>query len=98
MRTWVGTSGYNYPEWRGSFYPDKLAAARMLPYYAERFTTVEINYTFYRTPNEKILAGWNRETPPGFRLTLKAPRRITRSEEHTSELQSPCNLVCRLLL
>src|SRR5437773_12173544 len=77
MRTWVGTSGYNYPEWKGSFYPEKLPAAKMLPYYAERFTTVEINYTFYRTPNEKILAGWNRETPPGFRLTLKAPKRIT---------------------
>jgi len=77
MRTWVGTSGYNYPEWKGSFYPEKLPAAKMLPYYAERFATVEINYTFYRTPNEKILAGWNRETPEGFRLTLKAPKRLT---------------------
>jgi len=77
MQLWVGTSGYNYPEWRGSFYPEKLAAAKMLPYYAERFTTVEINYTFYRVPNTKILAGWHAETPPGFRLTLKAPKRIT---------------------
>ncbi|HLY53548.1 MAG TPA: DUF72 domain-containing protein [Steroidobacteraceae bacterium] len=77
MRLWVGTSGYNYPEWKGSFYPEKFPAAKMLPYYAERFTTVEINYTFYRVPNEKILSGWNRETPPGFRLTLKAPKRIT---------------------
>jgi uncharacterized protein YecE (DUF72 family) len=74
---WVGTSGYNYPEWKGSFYPQKMPAAKMLPYYAERFTTVEINYTFYRVPNEKILAGWSRETPAGFRLTLKAPKRIT---------------------
>ena len=48
MRVWVGTSGYNYPEWKGSFYPQKMPAAKMLPYYAERFTTVEINYTFYR--------------------------------------------------
>src|SRR5438552_18760905 len=77
MRMWVGTSGYNYPEWKGSFYPHKFPAAKMLPYYAERFKTVEINYTFYRIPNEKILAGWDRETPPGFRLTLKAPKRIT---------------------
>jgi uncharacterized protein YecE (DUF72 family) len=77
MRLWVGTSGYNYPEWKGSFYPQKMPAAKMLPFYAERFSTVEINYTFYRTPNEKILAGWDRETPPGFRLTLKAPKRIT---------------------
>ncbi|HEY2807814.1 MAG TPA: DUF72 domain-containing protein [Steroidobacteraceae bacterium] len=77
MKFWVGTSGYNYPEWRGSFYPQKLSAAKMLPYYAERFATVEINYTFYRTPNTKILSGWDAETPPGFRLTLKAPKRIT---------------------
>jgi len=77
MQLWVGTSGYNYPEWRGSFYPEKMPAAKMLPYYAERFSTVEINYTFYRVPNAKILAGWHAETPPGFRLTLKAPKRIT---------------------
>ena len=49
----------------------------MLPYYAERFPTVEINYTFYRTPNEKILEGWNKATPDSFKLTLKAPKRIT---------------------
>jgi uncharacterized protein YecE (DUF72 family) len=74
---WVGTSGYNYPEWKGSFYPEKLPAAKMLAYYAERFATVEINYTFYRAPNEKILDGWSRATPDRFRLTLKAPKRIT---------------------
>jgi uncharacterized protein YecE (DUF72 family) len=73
----VGTSGYNYPEWKGTFYPETLPAAKMLPYYAERFPTVEINYTFYRTPNEKIVDGWARATPERFRLTLKAPRRIT---------------------
>jgi uncharacterized protein YecE (DUF72 family) len=77
MAIWVGTSGYNYPEWKGSFYPEKLPAAKMLPFYAQSFTTVEINYTFYRVPNTKILAGWNRDTPEGFRLTLKAPKRIT---------------------
>lgn len=77
MATWVGTSGYNYPEWKGTFYPDTLAAAKMLPYYAERFSTVEINYTFYRAPTEKILDGWSRATPPSFKLTLKAPKRIT---------------------
>jgi uncharacterized protein YecE (DUF72 family) len=74
---WVGTSGYNYPEWKGSFYPETLPAAKMLPYYAERFPTVEINYTFYRTPNEKILQGWDAATPRQFKLTLKAPKRIT---------------------
>ncbi len=73
----VGTSGYTYPEWRGSFYPVKLPAAKMLPFYAERFTTVEINYTFYRMPTAKALAGWAGLTPPGFVFVLKAPRRIT---------------------
>ena len=74
---YIGTSGYNYPEWKGNFYPENLAAAKMLPYYAERFSTVEINYTFYRAPNEKILEGWNQATPDTFKLTLKAPKRIT---------------------
>ena len=55
---WVGTSGYNYPEWKGSFYPADLPAAKMLPYYAARFPTVEINYTFYRMPNGKLVSGW----------------------------------------
>jgi uncharacterized protein YecE (DUF72 family) len=74
---WIGTSGYNYPEWKGSFYPGNLAAAKMLPYYAARFPTVEINYTFYRMPNEKLVGGWAAQTPSPFKLTLKAPRRIT---------------------
>ena len=74
---WVGTSGYNYPEWKGNFYPEKIPSAKMLPYYAERFSTVEINYTFYRAPSEKILQGWRQATPEQFKLTLKAPRRIT---------------------
>jgi uncharacterized protein YecE (DUF72 family) len=77
MTIWVGTSGYNYPEWRGSFYPVKFPTTKMLPYYSERFSTVEINYTFYRTPNTKILSGWSDATPQRFKFTLKAPKRIT---------------------
>jgi uncharacterized protein YecE (DUF72 family) len=73
----VGTSGYNYPEWKGSFYPSDLSAAKMLPYYASRFPTVEINYTFYRMPTPKLIAGWRAQVPPEFRFTLKAPKRIT---------------------
>ena len=76
-RVLVGTSGYNYPEWRGTFYPEKFSTDKMLAYYAERFPTVEINYTFYRMPTEKLLAGWAAGTPDAFRFTLKAPRRIT---------------------
>ena len=92
---WIGTSGYNYPEWKGSFYPADLPAAKMLPYYAARFPTVEINYTFYRMPNEKLVAGWAAATPSPFKLTLKAPRRIT----HDSRLRNCGELVasfCRV--
>jgi uncharacterized protein YecE (DUF72 family) len=81
---WVGTSGYNYPEWKGSFYPADLPAKKMLPYYAARFPTVEINYTFYRMPTEKLVAGWAAQTPSPYKLTLKAPRRIT----HDSRLKN----------
>ena len=77
MSIFVGTSGYNYPEWKGSFYPADLAAAKMLPYYAARFPTVEINYTFYRMPSVKLLDGWMKQVPAAFKFTLKAPRRIT---------------------
>jgi len=73
----VGTSGYNYPEWKGSFYPSDLPASKMLPYYASKFPTVEINYTFYRMPTPKLIAGWRAQVPPEFRFTLKAPKRIT---------------------
>ena len=73
----VGTSGYNYPEWKGSFYPADLPATKMLPYYASKFPTVEINYTFYRMPTPKLIAGWRAQVPPEFRFTLKAPKRIT---------------------
>jgi uncharacterized protein YecE (DUF72 family) len=74
---WIGTSGYNYREWKGSFYPADLAEQGMLKYYAQRFSTVEINYTFYRMPTVRTLQGWAKEAPEGFAFTLKAPRRIT---------------------
>ena len=86
---WIGTSGYNYPEWKGSFYPADLPTAKMLPFYAARFPTVEINYTFYRMPNEKLVGGWAAQTPSPYKLTLKAPRRIT----HDSRLKNCSDLV-----
>jgi uncharacterized protein YecE (DUF72 family) len=81
---WIGTSGYNYPEWKGTFYPRDLPQGKMLPYYAARFPTVEINYTFYRMPTEKLVSGWAAQTPSLYKLTLKAPRRIT----HDSRLRN----------
>ena len=86
---WIGTSGYNYPEWKGNFYPASLPASKMLAYYAERFPTVEINYTFYRLPTEKLVQGWAAGTPSPYKLTLKAPRRIT----HDRKLRDTGDLV-----
>jgi len=83
MQLIVGTSGYSYKEWKGTFYPADLPAAKMLPYYAERFGSVEINATFYRMPNETTLAKWAAEVPESFRFVLKAPQRITHQKKLT---------------
>jgi uncharacterized protein YecE (DUF72 family) len=77
MHIRVGTSGYSYKEWKGTFYPDDLPAAKMLPYYGERFDSVEINNTFYRMPDAKMVAKWGEQVPDGFTFVLKAPQRIT---------------------
>ncbi|HEY6912353.1 MAG TPA: DUF72 domain-containing protein, partial [Myxococcales bacterium] len=77
MTVHVGTSGYQYEAWKGSFYPEDLSAKKMLAYYAERLDTVEINYSFYRRPTAKILDGWAAQVPDRFRFALKAWQRIT---------------------
>lgn len=77
MQVHIGTSGYNYPEWRGSFYPEEFPAKKMFAFYAERFPAVEINYTFYRMPTLKTTEAWREQAPDGFRYVLKAPKRIT---------------------
>ncbi|HEV8587190.1 MAG TPA: DUF72 domain-containing protein, partial [Methylomirabilota bacterium] len=76
-RVRVGTSGWNYAEWKGSFYPDTMKPAGMLPYYGERFGTVEVNATFYRMPTPKAVAGWAAAVPGTFTFVLKAPQQIT---------------------
>jgi uncharacterized protein YecE (DUF72 family) len=92
MRVFIGTSGFSYAPWRGSFYPEKLPAAKMLAYYAERLDTVEINNTFYRMPAPDMLAKWAAETPAGFRFALKSPRRIT----HEKKLADVADSLSRL--
>ncbi|MEA2166169.1 MAG: hypothetical protein QOK37_4296 [Thermoanaerobaculia bacterium] len=81
MHIRVGTSGYSYKEWKGTFYPDDLPAAKMLPYYGERFDSVEINNTFYRMPDAKMVAKWGEQVPDGFTFVLKAPQRITHQKK-----------------
>ena len=88
----IGTSGYSYKEWKGTFYPEDLKPADMLAYYAERLGTVEINNTFYRLPTRSLLEGWSSKVPDGFRFVLKVAQRITHFkrlkgvEEETSYL------------
>jgi uncharacterized protein YecE (DUF72 family) len=81
----VGTSGYAYKEWRGSFYPEKMKEKEMLRYYAERFRAVEINNTFYRLPGREMLLRWADEVPPGFVFVLKASQRITHRQRLSAE-------------
>src|SRR5688572_2573985 len=77
MKLRAGTSGFSYEEWRGSFYPEDLPAARMLEHYAARLPAVEINNTFYRMPKAAVVEGWGKRVPGDFRFALKATRRIT---------------------
>jgi len=77
MRVRVGTSGWSFKEWKGSFYPSDLADDGWLAFYAARFPTVEINNTFYRMPREATLLDWAAKVPPSFRFAIKASQRIT---------------------
>ncbi len=76
MKFQVGTSGFSYKEWKGSFYPKDLKDKEMLAYYAEHFSTVEINNTFYRMPKASVLEGWTEQVPENFRFVIKTSRRI----------------------
>ncbi|RYZ04341.1 MAG: DUF72 domain-containing protein [Myxococcales bacterium] len=90
----VGTSGFSYSEWKGSFYPAGLPDGEMLTSYAERLPTVEINNTFYRMPQPSLLEGWNQKVAaPGFTFALKAPRSIT----HISRLKDAGDGTSRFL-
>ena len=77
MELLAGTSGFSYKEWKGSFYPEKLANADMLRFYAERLSAVELNNTFYRMPRTHVLENWLDQVGEGFRFSVKASRRIT---------------------
>jgi uncharacterized protein YecE (DUF72 family) len=95
MRILAGTSGWQYKEWKGSFYPDDLATDRMLAYYAERFATVEVNNTFYRMPKESVLRDWAERVPDGFRFVLKASQRITHHARLKEQAVEPLGYLVR---
>ncbi len=84
-RARIGTSGWNYPHWRGVFYPQDLSSSQWFGRYAEVFDTVEVNNTFYNLPEPSVFETWRDQAPGGFLYVLKASRWIT----HMKKLKEP---------
>lgn len=84
-RYYIATSGWYYEHWKGPFYPEDLPKSGFFPFYAQHFTSVELNNSFYRLPNEKTLARWREISPKGFIFAAKASRLIT----HNKKLKDP---------
>lgn len=92
-RAWVGTSGWVYDSWRGTVYPPQVPDAKRLEFYAASlFDTVELNASFYRWPGDASFRSWRRRLPPGFELTVKAPRALT----HAKRLYEPERWIARM--
>src|SRR3954462_13882969 len=89
----IGTSGWQYRDWRGRFYPPKLAQKRWLEHYAEHFATVESNAAFYRLPERGTFVSWAQRTPADSRWAVKVSRYLT----HIKRLREPAEPVARLI-
>jgi uncharacterized protein YecE (DUF72 family) len=81
----IGTSGWSYDHWVGVLYPERTPASARLALYAQEFTTVELNASFYRWPKDSTFAGWRQRLPDGFTMSIKAHRGLT----HFRRLKSP---------
>ena len=90
---WLGTSGFSYKEWKPAFYPRDLSAKAFLHFYSTKLNSVEIDYTFYRMPNQKTIDNWRSSTPVDFRFALKASQQIT----HRERLKIPSEALDYLL-
>ncbi len=77
----IGTSGFSYADWRGPFYPESLAKEEFLPYYAEHFPFVELNFTYYRQPSARAIERMVEKTPDSFLFTIKAHKSLTHERE-----------------
>lgn len=93
MTVFVGTSGWQYKHWRRTFYPEGVAQARWLEYYAERFQIVELNNSFYRLPPRETFEKWALRTPDDFIVAAKMSRYLT----HIKKLKEPEEPVQRFL-
>jgi uncharacterized protein YecE (DUF72 family) len=85
VRVLVGTSGWQYRDWKGRIYPKDLPQREWLSYFSARFPTVEVNNTFYNLPKEETFDGWRDASAPGFLIGIKASRYIT----HVRRLRDP---------
>jgi uncharacterized protein YecE (DUF72 family) len=101
----LGTSGFSYDDWIGEVYPEDLPKWQWLSYYSRSFNTVELNVTYYRIPEARIIRGWIDRTPEDFLFTIKAHRSLTHERKepdfkHFSEsiniLQEAGKLACIL--
>lgn len=92
-RAWIGTSGWSYKHWERVFYPAGLPAREHLPFFAQQFSTVEINYSFYQLPERSTFEGWRQRAPDGFLFAVKASRYLT----HLRRLKEPREPLERLL-
>jgi uncharacterized protein YecE (DUF72 family) len=93
MPLYVGTSGWQYRDWRGVLYPDQVPQRAWLSHYSGSFPTVEVNNAFYRLPARSVFERWHDETPPGFVMAVKVSRYLT----HVRRLQEPAEPVARLV-
>jgi uncharacterized protein YecE (DUF72 family) len=89
----IGTSGWQYRDWRGRLYPDGLPQRLWLEHYAERFLCVEVNNAFYRLPERDTFRQWRERTPDDFRFAVKMSRYLT----HIKRLKDPAEPVARFL-
>ena len=95
-RYYIGTSGWHYDDWRGSFYPEKLPRKSWLEHYSRHFATVELNNSFYRLPSESALQGWYNAAPEGFVFAVKASRYITHVKRLKDAGEAVVNFVARV--
>jgi len=87
----VGTSGYSFADWVGSFYPQDIQKGKMLDYYVKHFNTVEINSTYYRIPHAAVFYQLEKKTPPGFEFVVKAHRSFTHDRRDHVEAAQQLN-------
>ncbi len=84
----IGTSGYSFEDWRGTFYPEKIEKGKMFDHYLKYFPTVEINSTYYRIPHPAVMANIERKSPEGYEFIVKAPQTVTHKRREIDEAVS----------